>query len=345
MLAAFERLGVLLEKTNLPFENQGVFNPCVYQEADTVHMFYRAVAIDQTSSIGYCRIKNGTTVQDRSPVPILVPEHEYEKKGVEDPRITKIADTYYMIYVAYDGFNARLAYATSKDLRSFVKHGIISPNMTYHDAALLFNTKMLKTDYFVFAAYMQQSYGQKILLWEKDAFLMPRKFNGKYAMMHRILPDMQMIFFETFEELQTEDYWRNHLVNLHKFVVIENTEWFEGRNIGGGCPAIQTPEGWLIIYHGVHETNKKRTYAMGAALLDIDNPLKLIAKLREPLLFPEEKWEVSGAVRNTVFPTAAICIDKHLYVYYGAADERIAVARIEFDGLLQRIKADGLPPR
>lgn len=345
MESKFERLGIFLEKTNLPFENHAVFNPCIYQEESIVHMFYRAVAIDQTSSIGYCRVENGTEVKDRSITPILVPEHDYEKKGVEDPRITKIDDTYYMVYTAYDGFNARLAYATSKDLRSFTKHGIISPNISYQEVARLFNAKALKTDYFIFAAYMQHSYGEKILLWEKDGFLMPRKFNGKYALVHRILPDIQVIFFDSFEELQTDEYWKNYLSNLDKFVIVENTEWFEGRNIGAGCPAIETEAGWLLFYHGVYETNKKRTYSMGAALLDLDNPLKLVAKLQEPLLLPEEKWEISGEVENTIFPTAVTHIGKYLYVYYGAADECIGVARVEFDDLLRDIIVSGLPRR
>ncbi len=334
-----------MEKTAFPFESQAVFNPGIYQEGETVHMFYRAVAADRTSSIGYCRIENGTDVVERRETPLLVPEHDYEIKGMEDPRITKMGDTYYMIYVAYDGFNARLAYATSKDLRTFTKHGIISPNITYQEAAGLFNSRALKNDYFVFAAYMQQSYGDKILLWEKDGFLMPKKFNGKFALVHRVLPDIQMVFFDSFEDLQSEEFWKGYLCNLEKFVVVENTEWFEGRNIGAGGPAIETAAGWLLLYHGVYETNKGRTYSMGAALLDLDNPLKLVAKLQQPLLIPTEKWEVSGEVGNTIFPTAAARIGKYLYIYYGSADERIAVARIELDNFLRDIITNGLPGR
>lgn len=345
MASKFERLGILLEKTALPFENQAVFNPGVYQEGNTVHMFYRAVAIDQTSSIGYCKIENGTEVVERSETPLLIPENKYELKGVEDPRITKIDDTYYLIYVAYDGLSARIAYATSKDLHSFTKHGIVSPNLTYKEVASFFNSKLLKADYFIFAAYMQELYGNKVLLWDKDSSLMPKKFNGKYALIHRILPDIQIIFFNSFEELQSEDYWKNYLYNLEKFVVVENTEWFEGRNIGGGCPPIETEAGWLLIYHGVYETNKGRTYSMGAALLDRDNPLKIVAKLQEPLLIPEETWETGGQVRNTIFPTASAIIGKYLYIYYGAGDECIGVARIEFDNFLRDIISGGLPVR
>lgn len=345
MESKFERLGIVLEKTALPFENHAVLNPGVYQEGNVVHMFYRAVALDQISSIGYCKIEDGVKVVERSSTPVLFPEHEYEKKGIEDPRITKIDDTYYIVYIAYDGTNARLAYATSKDLRTFTKHGVISANISYQEAAHLFNAKALKNDYFIFAAYIQQNYGEKILLWEKDGFLMPRKFNGKYALVHRILPDIQMIFFDSFEELQNDDFWRDHLHNLDKFVVIENTEWFEGRNVGAGCPAIETPAGWLIIYHGVYATNKGKTYSMGAALLDLDNPLKLVAKLQEPLLIPEESWELSGDVQNTIFPSASAIIDNHLYVYYGVADERIAVARVELDNFLRDIITSGVPQR
>ncbi len=336
-----ERLGVVLEKSSREYENRAVLNPATYQEGEDVHMFYRAVSHDMVSSIGYCRLQNGIEVVERSDRPLIVPEHDYERKGVEDPRITKIDGTYYMVYVAYDGKNARLAYAVSQDLKQWEKRGVISPNLTYTECEKLLNASKLKSSYFFFSSFMRHSVGEDSLLWEKDGFLMPRKFDGKFALVHRILPEMQVVFFDDFAQLQDDDFWRNYLANLEKNVMIENTEWFEGRNIGGGCPALETYAGWLILYHGVRETNRNRTYSVGAALLDRDNPLQMVAKLKDPILEPAEEYEIAGDVRHTIFPTATAVYDNTLYLYYGAADERIAAAKIELDDFLRSLIENG----
>src|SRR5690606_9327735 len=95
--------------------------------------------------------------------------------------------------------------------------------------------------------------------------------------------------------------------------------------IGGGCPPIETDKGWLLIYHGVQDTKEGFVYSACAALLDIDDPRIEIARLPYPLFLPEKEWECSGNVRNVCFPTGCIIDEKVLYIYYGAADEHIAV--------------------
>jgi len=104
--------------------------------------------------------------------------------------------------------------------------------------------------------------------------------------------------------------------------------------IGGGCPPIETKEGWLIIYHGVYDTVKGYIYTACAALLDLENPSKLIARLTYPLFKPEHSWEVRGEVNNVCFPTGAIVREGQLYIYYGAADERIGCASINMSDLI-----------
>src|ERR1035437_5450017 len=104
--------GVLLSKTDLEFENEGVLNPAVIREGDNVHMFYRAVRTGNYSSIGYCRLDGPLSVAERWNKPFIVSEFEYELQGVEDARIVKIDKVYYLTYTAYDGINARGALAT-----------------------------------------------------------------------------------------------------------------------------------------------------------------------------------------------------------------------------------------
>ena len=123
--------GVLLTKTELEFENEGVLNPAVIREGDNVHIFYRAVRKGNFSSIGYCRLDGPLTIAERWNKPFMIPEFEYESHGIEDARIVKIDYLFYMTYTGYDGTNARGALATSSDLKIFTKQGLIGPPITY----------------------------------------------------------------------------------------------------------------------------------------------------------------------------------------------------------------------
>jgi len=330
--------GIFLEKTTLPFESKAVLNPATYQEGNIVHMFYRAQAMDDISSVGYCKTSGPLEVVERATQPVLVPEFDYEKKGIEDPRLVKIEDTFYLTYTAFDGKNARIAYAKSKDLVHFEKQGLISANITYKEAESLFAKSRLKDRYYFFSSYMQDKHGQDILLWEKNGILFPEKINGKFVMIHRILPEMQMVYFDDFNQLKDTEFWTDHLSNLAEHVVIENTEWYETRNIGAGAPPIKTEAGWLIIYHAVRELNIGRTYSVSAIMLDLDDPTKVVGKLRNPLFSPTEDWEKDSIEgKEVVFPSGTSFFNNRLYVYYGAADARIGVASVELDDFLREL--------
>jgi beta-1,2-mannobiose phosphorylase / 1,2-beta-oligomannan phosphorylase len=125
--------GVLLKKTNLGFENEGVLNPAAIYSNGGIHIFYRAVSKGNYSSIGYCKLKDPLSIEERSDIPVLFPQFDYESHGVEDPRIVKIDDLYYLTYTACDRVNALGALATSKDLKHWEKQGIVSPQISYEE--------------------------------------------------------------------------------------------------------------------------------------------------------------------------------------------------------------------
>jgi len=339
-----ERLGVILKPTSRPFESRAVLNPTCYQEGEFVHVFYRAIGGDNTSSVGYAKLKGPVKIVERRETPLIAPTYNYESKGVEDPRLTKFKETYYLTYVAHDGKNAITAYATSRDLKTWKKRGIISPLVTYDTAASLFEKGNLKDRYLMFKAFYEDVSGNDVLVWFKDSLLFPRKIQGKFAMLIRILPDMQIVFFKNFKELKDREFWKNYLKKLSSQVVLENKYWFESRNIGGGVPPIYTADGWLVIFHTVEELNKARIYHASAALLDKKNPFKVIGRLNRPLFSPEEKWEkeytsnLECSKNSVVFPTGAAVFGKDLYIYYGAADNRIAAAKVNLKELLNKLK-------
>ncbi len=335
-MVSVKREGILLKPTNLNFENYAVMNPGCIKVGNDVHMFYRAVRKGNHSTIGYCRLEGPLKVVERWKEPVMTPEFDYEKRGVEDPRIVYLNGVYYMFYVAHDGKNALVAYATGRDLKKWGKKGVITPRITYDEAEDFFPKHKLKDRYFFFESFYKTEHAKDVLLWEKDAFLFPKKFNGKFALVHRILPDIQVIYFRDFKEL-TDEYWKNYLKHLGDYVVLESKYWYESRHIGGGCPPIETPEGWLLIYHSAEDSNKGRIYHAGAALLDRKNPCKVIGRLKNPLFSPEERWEKRGNVKNVVFPTGAAVFGKRLYIYYGAADTRIAVASLDMNEILEKL--------
>jgi beta-1,2-mannobiose phosphorylase / 1,2-beta-oligomannan phosphorylase len=337
-----EKLGIILEPTSLLFENEAVLNPGVYQDGEHVHIFYRAIGSDDLkSSIGYARLNGATHVVERWDRPVVEREAMYESMGVEDPRIIKLDDTFYMTYTAHDGRNAQIAFARGVDLKNLKKGGIISPQLTYHEVGEIFREIDLKDQYKFFEAFFEEEGAEDILVWEKDAVLFPKKIRGKFAMLHRILPDIHIVYFDDFDELKSANLWREYLHDLKKYTVLENKFWFENRNIGGGAPPIETTEGWLIITHSVEENNKERIYRASAALLDLQDPTRVIGRFREPLFSPEESWELKGFVNNVVFPTGTAQFGEDLYIYYGAADRVIAAAKVNLNELVESLKSQG----
>ena len=158
-------------KINLAFEKNGVLNPACYQEGDFVHIFYRAVNTKNESSIGYAKLKGPTEIVEKKDIALINRDYSYEKKGVEDPRVVKIGETFYMTYVAYDGKNALTAYAESEDLRIWNKMGIISPLVSYYSVISQFEKEKLKDRYSMFGALYTSLFGKDVLVWFKDVIL------------------------------------------------------------------------------------------------------------------------------------------------------------------------------
>ncbi len=333
--------GIILEPTDNEFENQGVLNPAIVQDGNIIHMFYRAVKQGNYSSVGYCKLDGPLNVVERSDKPVLSPDRDEEKHGIEDPKIVFFEGKYYMFYSAYDGKSSLVSYATSKDMKVWEKHGTISPKITYDEAEDYFRegARKLKEKYFFFESYYKDVVAPDVYLWEKDAFILPVRVNGKIGLIHRVLPDIQIIYFDDFKDL-TNDFWKEYLKNLGDHVILEPEHGYESRNIGGGGALLETDEGYLMVYHAVQDSNKGKVYHASAALLDKKNPMKVIGHLKEPLFSPDKDYELSGDVDNVVFPSATAVFDDRLYIYYGAADKRIAVASVSMEELLNELTTE-----
>jgi len=331
--------GVLLVKTDFAFENEGVLNPGAIEVNGIIHIFYRAVHKGNFSSIGHCRLFNPLSVLDRSETPVFIPQFEYESHGIEDPRIVKIEDLYYLTYTAYDGLNALGALAVSSDLIHFEKKGIMVPQISYDEFKQLTGSK-----YEINKKYIRyndnhgntEHYGKKILIWDKNVIFFPERINGKLYFLHRIKPEIQIARINEISDL-THEYWSDYLLHFDEHILLTSKYSHEVSYIGGGCPPIKTEKGWLLIYHSVHDTLGGYVYSACAALLDLENPYIEVARLPYPLFSPDHKWELIGEVNNVCFPTGAIVQEEILYIYYGTADEQIACASIHLEVLLNEL--------
>ncbi len=163
----------------------------------------------------------------------------------------------------------------------------------------------------------------------KDMCMFPEKVNGKYLALHRPTP----------KEIGTPDMWLAKSDNLlywgdhEHFLGASNDDW-DNFKLGGGAQVIKTSKGWLQIYHGVDSTQR---YCLGAILMDLDDPIKIIAKSKKALLEPETDYEREGFFGNVVFTCGALIENNILKIYYGAADEVMALAEISMPDLWKHL--------
>jgi beta-1,4-mannooligosaccharide/beta-1,4-mannosyl-N-acetylglucosamine phosphorylase len=173
--------------------------------------------------------------------------------------------------------------------------------------------------------------------YNRNGVLFPRKVNGKYLLLSRPSDSGHTPFGNIYlSESPDLKYWGNH-----KFVMGSGgMGWWQGTKVGAGPIPIETKEGWLLFYHGVSYTCSGFVYSFGAALLDLNDPGKVLYRTRDYLLTPEKPYETIGFVANVTFPCANIydAPTGRIAIYYGAADTYTAIAFTQVDELIDYIK-------
>lgn len=315
------------------WEKEGVFNPGVVHTGSEVVMLYRAVGeLDAyISRFGLATSTDGTTFTRASSAPVFEPHESFDQWATEDPRITKIDDDYYVTYVAVP--------------ERIMLNGSSFPRTTPLETA----TGLLRTR--DFRTYENLGIISAADSDNKDIVLFPRKINGRYAMLHRpnrwnkpkcarrqaegnpvnwpcdltALPDKPAIWIAWSDDLL---HWDNHQVFLP-------ASHSNDSKIGPGVPPIETPLGWLVIYHHVTTTDRPDgfCYTARAALFALDDPTHCIGKLKYDILAPEAVYEQE---RNShiVFPTGGYVLDDTLFIYYGASDRYVCLATTSLTALL-----------
>jgi predicted GH43/DUF377 family glycosyl hydrolase len=301
------------------------FNPAAIFAADKVHLLYRAQGHDYISKIGYASSEDGLQIDHRSIKPIYVPTQAFEGAsmppgdpdnpfvsgggcgGCEDPRATIINDRIYMTYVAYNGWDHPRIAITSIALTDFLNERLL-----WEKPVLISRPGIV----------------------DKSACLFPEKINGKYVIMHRVFPN---IYIDYVDDLNFSG--QTFLSETHK-IRPRDREWWDSRKIGAGAPPLRTKDGWLLIYQAVDEKDASE-YKVGAMLLDLNDPSKVLYRSTAPILEPREKYENNGFKSGVVYPCGAVIKNEMLFVYYGAADSYVCVATANLEQFLSDLKKTG----
>ncbi|MDQ5955629.1 MAG: beta,2-mannobiose phosphorylase / 1,2-beta-oligomannan phosphorylase [Patescibacteria group bacterium] len=287
------------------WESKEVFNAAAIDLEGIIHILYRAQGEDGISRIGYAATKNGIKITDRLPDPIYGPRKDFESRGCEDPRVTRVGNTIYMAYTAYDGSHARVA-LTSISVIDFLArkwNAWTTPQLTTPDTVN-----------------------------DKDTCLLEEQVNGQYMLMHRIDPQICA------DLLDTLDFKKSRLTRCIEIMGPRPGLW-DSVKIGIAGPPHKTPEGWLLIYHGVSKTG---TYRLGAVLLDLKNPTIILSRTVDTILEPLEKYEVEGVIPRAVFSCGSVLRGDNLFIYYGGADTVLCVAKVSLKKLLKVLIPDSL---
>lgn len=330
-LKKFNGNPIISPNSSNSWESLVTCNPGVFYDDGLFYMLYRAAGDDEEHIIrfGLAVSKDGFNFKRVSNEPVFGPlSDNFDSGCVEDPRIVKFDNEYYVTY-AYRPFPPGQYWKFEHDVVKQPKCGESAPLSISKN---LGNTGLAVTSNF--KRFRRLGRITSPVLDDRDVILFPEKINGQFVLLHRPkeyvgkeygvkYPSIWLKFSDDILD------WENK--ESHLLLTGREGTWEE--KIGGSTPPLKTKHGWLVIYHGV-ENGGLGYYRAGAILLDLYNPLKIIARSPSFILEPEYDYEIEGYYRGCVFPTGNVIVNDTLYVYYGGADKYVGVATCNICDLL-----------
>jgi beta-1,2-mannobiose phosphorylase / 1,2-beta-oligomannan phosphorylase len=324
---------ILAPIPRLSWASKKVYNAAVALEHGTYHMLFRAVGEDWISRLGYARSSDGIKFEVESE-PVMSPSFSWDAKGCEDPRVTRVDGALHVVYTAWDEGAACLAIAETEDWHAFTHRRLVLPDW-------------------------RLGYWQRLVTgprgWSKAGALFPCRLDGHYG----------MLFGDS-------DIWYAHSANLRDWtprlepVLSAREGHFDAGYVEMGPPPLRTDTGWLLLYHGVErredEPGRFRVYRLGAALLDLEEPWRVLWRCEAPLLEPLMAYEAvglidvmpgaveelrtltqsgleerasTGTLASATFCCGAIEVEGHLSLYYSGSDTVMCLARTTMHDVLR----------
>lgn len=329
-LTKYEKNPILFPNPQNSWENLVRTNPGAWYDAENheVIMLYRAAGDDKEHrvNIGLAKSKNGYDFEVISNQPLFqTVDGIWDGGSIEDPRIIKMGDYYFITYAAVTCPPGRYWEMEKRQIPSDVPEEapfILRENETRTGLAI---TKDFKTIY-------RPGYLTDATVDDRDVIIFPEKVGGKFVTLHR---PMQWVG----EEYGTDNpaIWiafSDDLLEHKQLKLLAKAEYDWEEKIGGSTPPIRTENGWFVIYHAV---GKDKQYRVGAMLLDLENPSRITHRLPEPIMVPEHDYECNGIYKGICFPCGNVVINGDLFVYYGGADQYVGVATCKFESLLEEL--------
>ena len=307
-----EKIGLLVRVAERTIQREGILSVPVYNDKGKVEILnfnlddlkldasdarvINYAGTNYLTTISHLRIlfsQDGSTFYESDEYPPIFGEGQYESYGIEDCRVTQIGGVYYLTYTMVSANGVGVGLRTTKDWRSFEKHGmILSPH-------------------------------------NKDCAIFEEKINNKFYALHR--PSSPELGGSYIWLAESPDglHWGNH-----KCLAKTRPGKFDSKRLGAGASPIKTEKGWLAIYHGATE---KHRYCLGAILLDLNDPSKVIARSTEPIMEPIAEYEKTGFFGNVVFTNGHMVNGDIVSLYYGASDEFVCLAHLSLAEILNAL--------
>ena len=310
-----EKNPIIISRPGHDWEVLGTFNPAVFQDENHVlHMFYRAIGKDGISRVGYAQSDDGISITKRLPYPVFEPSSgegmpsakifngptgyypSYYTSGggwggSEDPRVVKIDNRIYMMYVAFEGWSSIRIALTSISVSDFKKG-----HWNWRKPALISSPDEINKNWLLFL----------------------EKINGRYAILHTITPDIGIEYIDDLDNIKIISSERPQGPQPGR------ADFWDNKIRGAGPPPIKTSKGWLLLYHAQNKREPHK-YKLGAMLLDLNNPTKILYRSKHAILSPEMHYENDGKP-GVIYASGAVIRGDDLYVYYGGGDKVVCVA-------------------
>lgn len=302
----------IITAQDLPYPANSVFNAGAVDLGDEVLLLLRVEDRRGISHLTVARSRDGVGGWRVDTAPTILPDpdsYPEEVWGIEDPRITRMeggaedSPVYLIAYTAYSHGGPLVSLMRTHDFCNFERLGAILPPE------------------------------------DKDAAVFPVRFGGRYAIIHRPAPTMARIGSHIWISFSPDlRHWGDHRILLRA----RAGGWWDADKVGLSPPPLRTDEGWLIMYHGVRQTAAGAIYRQGLALLDLEDPRRVLRRSDEWVLSPEAPYERSGDVPDVVFPCGWVLRGEEILLYYGAADTCLCLARGNLRYILDWLKEHSL---
>ncbi|MEI8269879.1 MAG: hypothetical protein WCG45_00760 [bacterium] len=307
---------------NMYWESTATFNPTAFLNDGKVHLIYRAVGVNDMSTLSYAGSRDGYNFSERTFQPIFIHKNYSVDKGeplfyssgggwnggAEDPRITKIDDMLYLTYTAFNGWGSVRIGLTSISLSDF-----INKKWNWKKPVLISPPGEVNKNWVIF----------------------PEKINGKFAILHNLSPEIMIDYVKDLNSFDGTKFIRSINQDHPKWHLRE-----KGMRGVGGAP-IKTKYGWLVFYHGM-ESHEMHRYKLWAMILDLKDPTKVLFRSKKPILEPDVFYENEGLKSGIIYSCGSIIKGKDLFIYYGGADMVSCVATANLDLFLKELTSTGI---